>query len=70
MKCLKCKKSYIKDEWIVLILTHKYIPNQFMSRKVIKEKVQDFRIDTAAIPYSFHNACFDEIITTFILPTN
>ena len=70
MNCLKCKKGYKKGDWIILILSQQYVPNQFYSRKVLKEKVEDLRIDTAAIPYSFHNSCFDEIITTFILPTD
>lgn len=70
MKCLKCKQVYKKGDWIILILSQKYVPNQFMSRKVLKEKVEDLRIDEAAIPYSFHNSCFDEIITTFIKGTD
>jgi hypothetical protein len=70
VRCLKCKKGYKKGDWIILILSQQYVPNQFYSRKVLKEKVEDLRIDDAAIPYSFHNKCFDEIITTFILPTD
>lgn len=70
MKCLRCKQAYKKGDWIILILSQKYVPNQFMSRKVLKEKVEDLRIDEAAIPYSFHNSCFDEIITTFIKGTD